>query len=144
MSRKSCFINLTFICLFFLGLSFSVSAAEPELKEGKWEITSKIEMPGMPVNMPQNTFTQTQCLTKDNYVPKPNQNQSGQNCQIKDIRTSGNTVIWTINCNSVQGAMKGKGQITYKGDSFEGTIKMSSPGGEIIQHMKGRRIGECE
>lgn len=144
MVRHSLVIMPIVICIAFFTLNCSPSSAGPNIEAGKWEITSKIEVPGMPENMPQNTFTQTQCLTKDDYVPRGSKNQSGQDCRIEDVQTSGNTVTWTMHCNSAQGQMDGEGEITYHGDTFEGTIKMMTQGGEMIQHMNGRRIGDCD
>ena len=35
---------------------------------GMWEITTKWDMPGMPMEMPSVTFTQ--CLSRENTVPR--------------------------------------------------------------------------
>jgi hypothetical protein len=44
-----------------------VSVAGPNIKEGLWEITSKMEMEGMPFAMPATSHKK--CLTNDNLVP---------------------------------------------------------------------------
>ncbi len=123
----------------FLFLASPLEAAGPDFEPGKWEITSKIDMPGMP----QNTFTQTQCLSSDDYVPKGGNSQGAQDCRIEDVQTSGNTVTWTMRCTG-QGQMTGKGKISYHGDTFEGTVEMTFPGGKMTQQMNGRRLGGCE
>ena len=72
-------LKSTFAALVVLLFAFSVSFAGsgPNMQEGKWEITTKVEMPGMPMNMPP--MTHTQCLTKDDFVPQ--NSQSGEECQ---------------------------------------------------------------
>ncbi|MBW2607032.1 MAG: DUF3617 family protein [Deltaproteobacteria bacterium] len=135
MCKKFCLI---------LGMLFvfvSVSFAGSLLKEGLWEITSKMEIPGMPVPMPPITFKQ--CMTNQN--PVPNQSQSGQECRMKNIKTKGNTVSWDMVCDSQQGEMKSSGKITYKGDRFNGVVLTDIPGqGQMKMTMTGRRIGKCK
>jgi Protein of unknown function (DUF3617) len=49
------------------------------MKEGLWEITTKMKMQGM--DMPP--VKHTQCITKDDLVPRGSQ-QPGQECEIAD------------------------------------------------------------
>ena len=119
----------------------SVSFAGSLLKEGLWEITSKMEIRGMPVPMPPITYKQ--CMMNQN--PVPNQSQPGQECHMKNIKTKGNTVSWEMVCGSQQGEVKSSGKITYKGDRFNGVVMMDMPGqGEMKMTMTGRRIGKCK
>jgi hypothetical protein len=127
-----------FLAVFFIFVSVSFSG--PLLKEGLWEVTSKMEVPGMPIPMPP--ITVKQCLTSQN--PVPNQSQSGQECSIKNLKTKGNTVSWDGVCDSQQGKVKSSGKITYKGNSFNGVVMMDMPGqGQMKMTMTGRRIGKC-
>ena len=138
MRKKKCLILTMFLAIFFIFVS--VSFAGSLLKEGLWEITSKMEIPGMPVPMPPITFKQ--CMTNQN--PVPNQSQSGQECLMKNIKTKGNTVSWNMVCDSQQGEMKSSGKITYKGDRFDGVVMMDMPGqGQMKMTMTGQRIGKC-
>ena len=138
MCKKICFIITMFITIFFIFVS--VSSAGSLLKEGLYEITSKMEIPGMPVPMPPITFKQ--CMTNQN--PVPNQSQSGQECRIKNLKTKGNTVSWDMICDSQQGKMKSSGKVTYKGDRFNGVVMTDIPEqGQMKMTMTGRRIGKC-
>ena len=138
MCKKSCFIITMFITIFFIFVS--VSSAGSLLKEGLWEITSKMEIPGMPVPMPPITFKQ--CMTNQN--PVPDQSQSGQECRIKNLKTKGNTVSWDMICDSQQGKMKSSGKVTYKGDRLDGVVLTDIPQqGQMKMTMTGRRIGKC-
>ena len=108
-----------------------------DMNPGLWEITTKMKMPGM--EMPANTMTE--CITKDSAVPPAGYKQ-GQ-CEFSDVEVRGNTVSWSIRCDSQGGVMTGSGETTYHGDTFEGSTRMSMQGMEITTKMSGRRIGEC-
>ena len=139
MCKKICHILTMFLAIFFIFVS--VSFAGSLVKEGLWEITSKMEIPGMPVPMPPITYTQ--CMTNQN--PVPNQSQPGQECHMKYIKTKGNTVSWEMVCDSPQGKVKSSGKITYKGDRLNGVVMMDMPGqGQMKMTMTGRRIGKCK
>lgn len=79
------------IVVIFMAVSFlhpSLSFAEPDMREGLWEITVKMDMPGMPMQMP--AMTHTQCITKKDLIPqKPEKNQD---CKTISSKTSDNTV----------------------------------------------------
>lgn len=134
------------LVVLFLGLA-SLAAAAPDMKEGLWEITttSKMEMPGMSMAMPPVKYTQ--CLTKSDFVPK--KEEPGQECEKMSVNVSGNTVSWSIKCKSKEGIIKGTGQITYKGNTYEGVMNMTFPdqgGGEgkMSSSMTGKWIGNCK
>lgn len=120
-------------------VSFSSAGSTPNLKEGQWEITSKVEMPGMPMNLPPSTHTQ--CITNENLVPRGA--QEGGECKIADTKVKGDTVTWTMECDTPEGKTRATGEITYKGDTFKGTIKMRMQGMEMTHHLSGRRVGNC-
>jgi len=120
------------------------SAAEPNMKDGLWEITTKTEMKGMPGKVPANVMKQ--CLTKKESVPQ-NKNPKS-NCKMIDQKASGDTVTWTMACKEKDGTIESRGTITYKGDTFDGTTKttISGKGGktqEIATKMSGKRLGPC-
>ena len=115
-----------------------------DLKPGKYEITAKVEMPGMSGGVPPQTTTQ--CLDEQNPVPASS--AGAQGCKITDMKTKGNTVTYTMECNQQGMKIKSTGEITYKGDSFEGTTKTimgpAAGGMTVTTEIKGKRIGKCE
>ncbi len=122
----------------------TVSFAGMNMHEGLWEISTKMEMPGMSMQMPTNKSTQ--CLTKKNMVPKGQ--EKNEDCKITDQTIKGNTVTWVVECSG-KNAMKASGKMTYKGDTFEGTMTMTPKksrkrGMGMITHINGKRIGECK
>jgi hypothetical protein len=131
MKRGVCIIA-ALLFLFFAQLSF----AAPNMEDGLWEITTTVDMPGMP----SKSFTQTSCLTKEKAVPQTA--ESG--CTIKDMKTQGNTITWTVVCK--EGTSTGK--VTYSGTTMEGftetTVKTNGNTMTIKSRMKGKRIGPCK
>jgi hypothetical protein len=132
------------ILIFIVFAMVSTSFAEPNLKEGKWEVTTTMEMPGMPMQLPP--FTYTQCITKSDLVPENTQQQQQQNenCDAVDVKTSGNTVTWSTKCKGEEGETKGTGTITYSGDTFTGNMKVNQGGMEMTTKMNGKYIGKCD
>lgn len=132
-----------------LGISIVVSAlvllsslvmAGPNMKEGKWQISSKMEMPGMPVQIPPQTFSH--CLTKKDMVPR--QEKPDQSCKMVNNSVKGSTVTWLMECNTPQGPSAIDGKVTYKGDTFDGVIKIRQAGMEMTQRMSGKWVGQCQ
>lgn len=117
----------------------SASLPSLNMKDGLWEITTTVEMPGMPAGM-MKPQTLTTCLSQKNSVPK---GKNETDCTIKDIKTEGNTVSWTVVCKEATS----KGKITYAGTTYEGTtestIKQDGKDMTIKTTMKGKHIGPC-
>lgn len=129
-------------------ISQSAHAAAPNMREGMWEIAMKMEMPGMPGGMP--TQVVKQCVTqKDAENPQKfaPQGQGADRCQISNYQTKGNTVSWNMACKGSE-EMTGSGTITFGGDSYTGTTRMSvKSGGEthnMTMQYSGKRIGDCK
>jgi len=121
-------------------------AADPNMKDGLWEITTKTEMKGMPGNIPPTTMKQ--CLTKKDNVPQEDKGKN-PNCKMTENKVSGDTVTWTMLCKEKDGTMDNKGQMTYKGDTFDGksvmTMKDKSGKAQVItSKMTGKRLGPCD
>jgi hypothetical protein len=134
------------IPLFLVSLSLSLSwpvQAAPNFKEGLWEITSKSEMPGMPMQMPPHTHRQ--CMS--NKEPIPQQPDQG-NCKMDSVKMEGDTVTWSGSCKGREGTSKLSGRITYSGTSFAGEMKMTMQRGRetynMTSKMQGKRIGDCK
>jgi hypothetical protein len=123
-------------------VSFCLAGSKPNIKAGKWEVTTRMEIPGMQMNMPP--MTHTQCITENNYVPQTS--QPGEECEITQTRVSGDTVTWAMHCLGEGGEMTGTGTVTYRGDSFKGEISMSmAPSGMgMTIYTNGHRIGDCD
>lgn len=135
------------LCLAFLltvPIACSSAPSGPNLKDGRWEISSKLEMTPMPFHMPPVTFTQ--CLSRTDYVPQQTQTDGPNPCTLTDNKVKDDTVSWTMVCDTPNGKSSSTGSITYHGDSFEGVIKIEAGNSmpEMTQRMSGRRIGNCD
>jgi len=124
----------------------SAQAAEPNMKDGLWEITTKMEMKGMPANIPPSVTKQ--CLTKKDSVPGQSK-EKNPNCKITEQKVSGNTVTWAMVCKENDGTVESKGSITYKGDTFDGTTTTlikdkTHKAQQVSTKMTGKRLGPCD
>ncbi|HEX4869728.1 MAG TPA: DUF3617 family protein [Moraxellaceae bacterium] len=126
------------LCACLTGLAGPVAA------DDKWEVTTSMEMAGMPFQMPATK--QVVCLApgeqnSEKMVP------ADKNCQVKSFTTSGNTSRFRIECAPPQ-QMTGEGEITRLGkDAYKGEMRAKgNMQGEAID-MKisyaGRKIGTC-
>ncbi len=126
-----------------------VHAATPNMQEGLWEITMKMDMAGMPPGMKPQVMQQ--CITrKDLEDPRkttPGGDPTGNRCQITNHKVQGNTASWDMACKG-EGAMTGSGTVTYSGTSYQGTNRMTmKQGGQtqtMTMHYAGKRIGDCK
>ena len=121
-------------------------AADPNMKDGLWEITTKTEMKGIPGKIPPTTMKQ--CLTKKDSIPQEDKGKN-PNCKMTENKVSGDTVTWTMLCKEKDGTMENKGQMTYKGDTFDGksvmTMKDKAGKAQVItSKMTGKRLGPCD
>jgi len=114
------------------------------LEEGEWEMTTMMEMSGMPAGMPGiPPMTHRQCLTSDMMVPAQG-NQQNRDCEKIEQTVSGNTVRWSMSCmaNGITSEMKGT--TTYTGNTMKGTMHMISQGMSMTSRISGKRLGPCK
>jgi len=121
-------------------------AATLNMKDGLWEITTKMEMAGKPGGaMPQQIVRQ--CITKKDVDDPRRTTPSGDSrCKMTDYKLQGNTATWKMACEG-QGGMTGTGTVNYSGDSYRGNQTMAMKRGSQVMNMKmdfsGRRVGDC-
>lgn len=132
-----------FVLAILVSLIWIVNASA-EIKYGLWEITTKMEIKGMPGQMPP--ISMRQCTTKNDAVPKSN--TKGTECKTKDYNKSGDTVTYTTECTGKNSVTLTSGKMTYNGNMFDGTstttIKTKGqPEREMTTKMSGRYIGPC-
>ncbi len=118
--------------------------AETNIQEGLWEITIRMEVPGLPSN--PAPVASAHCLKDGSQVPQLLQKDSS--CRITETKTAGDSVSWKMKCEAGEGSIDGSGSMTYRGGRFDGIISlaMQRPDAgplKIIQHVSGRRVGDC-
>lgn len=126
-----------------------VLAAQNPMRPGQWETVMQMEMPGMPMKMPE--MKNAQCVTAEDLAKDPStglpRGMAGQRgnkdtCTVSDYKVDGSRVTWSMACTG-QMAMNGTGEMTFKGDSYTGVMKMSMPQGEMTMNVAGKRLGDC-
>ena len=137
-----------FTAVFLIIIAVPIFAASPDMQTGKWEVTMKMEMEGAPFPMPPIVYKQ--CITKDDLKDTkktiPQSSKDKNNCEIKDHKLSGNKVTWRMLCKD---GSTGTGEMTYKGSSYSGIVKMETSDKRqgkttVVQRISGKRIGDCK
>ena len=124
------------------GCSSDAGSSGVDMQPGLWQVTTQIEIPGMPVPIPPATVSY--CMTADELVPKTSQDPSQGRCETASQSINGNTVSWRAVCQSPQGETVSTGRITYGGDTYHGSVEIEAPGVPPMKQMlNGRRVGDC-
>ena len=112
-----------------------------QAKDDLWEVTMKMEMPGMPMAMAPQVHRL--CVAKnhkdEDLIP------TRGNCRVLDSKRNGNRLTYTMACTGEQ-AMTVSGDMTYGTNSYEGRMQMKTTGGdamEMSQTFAGERVGDC-
>jgi hypothetical protein len=119
--------------------------AQGALRAGKWEVTTQMEMPGMPMQLPATTRTQcvTQAQQDDPASTLPSGSPDPQaDCKASDYRRDGDKVTWKLTCTGSQ-PMTGQGSIVVDGDRYDGTMVMTMDQGSMTMKYAGKRVGDC-
>jgi hypothetical protein len=110
-----------------------------------WDMTMKMEMPGMNMKMPE--MKHQFCQPKGNAFKPDSMPKQDKKCEMLDLKVSGNTTSWKVRCNGPE-KMEGSGTMTRTADTLQGTTKMSmqSQGQtmQMNQSMTGKRVGTCD
>lgn len=132
--------------MFIAGLAFAASvfsAAAFSATGEYWEITSKMEMLGMPFAMPATTMKV--CMPPGGEKDPKRTQDKKSNCEITDVKTSGNKVSYKGKCVEKDGTMNMEGENTHERDSYHGTMHMTGKSQGHDMDMKvtssGKRIG---
>ena len=113
-----------------------------EARDDLWEVTTKMEMPGMPMAMPAQVHRV--CVAKnrgdEDLIPRRD------NCRVTESQRTGNKLTYKMACTG-DDAMDVTGELTHGGDRYEGRMRMTPrSGGEsmsMAQTFAGRRVGDC-
>lgn len=108
-----------------------------------WEVSSKMDMEGMPFAMPAQTVRV--CMPKGGESDPRYTQGKDSNCKMTDVKQSGNTVKFKGVCVSQGETMNMVGETTHDGKSFKSNMKMSGKsGGEPVNMSmvsNGKYIG---
>jgi hypothetical protein len=128
-----------------VGISGSLFAQGPPRRDGRWEVTMQMDMPGM--KMPPTTTIQ--CVTPADVDDPQKAFPTGQpgntqsKCSMSDYKLEGNTVTWKMQC---EGRMptSGSGKMVYSASTYDGSMVMTMQGGQVMtMKYSGKRLGDC-
>jgi Protein of unknown function (DUF3617) len=105
-----------------------------------WEMTTKMEMAGMPAGMGGMAMApQKVCMLKG-QESKPVKTSPDDNCTMSNVKQSGNTMTFDMKCTG-KNAMTGSGEITSTPGSFNQRVKMKVDGEDMTIVSTGKRVG---
>ena len=108
-----------------LATAVSVAAqAADEIKSGKWEFTTQMQLPGAVQSAPSGQaaggnapMTRTACIDAANPIPAEAQ------CKVDQVDRRGSLVTWAMTCNSPRGEIHSAGSALcrdYDGRNSDG------------------------
>jgi hypothetical protein len=120
-----------------------------KMKEGEWEYTMKMSMPGMPgggMTMPgfRQCVTAAQ-IEKGGVGQKDGQMPDG--CSVRNVKVAGNTASYTMECTK-DPKMVSDVNMTFSGDTFSmkqnTTMDQGGQKMQMVNDMTGKYVGPCK
>lgn len=136
------------LALLTLAISWSAVAQSPSpMRAGNWEVTVKMNMPGLPMEMPPIKHNEcvTEAMVRDPQWAMPKGGVTGEganDCKVSDYKLAGNTATWRLTCTKPT-PITGIGEIAYAGDTYKGTMTLDMGGQKMAMAYDARRIGDC-
>ena len=138
-------MSVSRVCQALCAVAFA-AVCQPVVAQEKdelWDITVKMEMVGMPMQMPAQTSRQ--CIAKgameQSYVPP-----SKGECKTVDAKRTGNKYNFKMICEG-KDKMTGVGELTFSDGSYDGRTQMTGTvEGQpmsMVQSYAGKRVGSC-
>jgi hypothetical protein len=127
------------------------SRAADEIKGGKWQFTTQMQLPGTARSPPgvqasaggNAPMTSTACIDAANPIPAQGQ------CTLDQVDRHGSVVTWAMTCNTPRGPIQSAGSGRYAGDTMEATLtaRVPGPNGQPVDSpgsITGRYLGPCD
>jgi hypothetical protein len=118
----------------------AVGFAAETMRDGYWELTTTMEIPGTPMKIPPSLTKH--CYTKEDVKDQKKTIATNKDCTVTELNDSGNKVTWKMICTG-QSAGESSGVTIFKGDSYETTMKMQTQGQVMEMNIKAKRLGDC-
>ena len=107
-----------------------------------WEVTSKMEMAGMPMAMPATT---ARVCIANGRERDPRYTAPSKDCEMSDFKTSGNKSSWKMRCRQNGEVMNGSGEMSGDAEKSEGTLRMNGKSGgqdvNMTLKLNTKRVG---
>lgn len=109
-------------------------------KDDLWEVSSKMEMPGMPMTMPAQTnrFCARKDQKEEDFVPKQG------DCRLLESKRAGNRFTYKMDCSGTHPSTV-DGAITFGSNAYDGSMHMvmKATGDAMDMKFSGKRVGDC-
>lgn len=127
-------------------LALVAGCATNPMRPGQWEMKLTATVDGIP----QTTPVARACVTRQDIddpirtLPRPE-----GTCTLANVtREYGGKASYDIECRSGERVMKGRAQITYAGDRYDGTATLDVTdkgvrGAPLAMRIDARRTGDC-
>ena len=121
----------------------ALAASCPVSAQGKdelWEISSKMDMPGMPMAMPPQV--NRVCVGKnrkdEDLVPRQS------DCRMVDSKRTGSKFTYKMECTGNE-PMTMVGEMTFGTNAYDGQMRMTMTKTNDTMNMavSGKRVGDC-
>ncbi len=104
-----------------------------------WEVTSQMNMPGMPAGMGGQKH---QVCAEKGDPKKAMQSRGAEKCKMTDFKQSGNKVTMTMQCPDGTATIENTYNAAHT--EYNGTVRMTSKRGDMTMTMAGKKIGTCD
>lgn len=126
-------------------VAVSAALAQNPMREGKWEVTTQMQMADVPMPIPAQKnvrcITQAQLEDPGSTLPGGSPDPTAD-CKVSDYQAVGNKVTWKLACSGSQ-PMTGIGEIVVDGDRYDGSMKMTMDQGVMTMKYAAKRLGDC-
>src|SRR6266511_4155229 len=106
----------------------AVASDANSIRDGLWEISSQVEMPGMPMKIPPTVMKH--CYSKDDVKDQKKVIAKDKNCSVTDLKNSGNKASWTMKCTGENAATM-TGETVFGNDSYTTVMHMKAQGHDM-------------
>jgi hypothetical protein len=152
---KTSHANGILLAAFVTGILAGAAGAAEEIKGGKWQFNTQMQLPASAQPSPATQTTQsgspgmmrTACVDADNPVPAETQ-QGNIRCTLDRVDRNGGVVTWSMTCNAPHGPIHSAGAARYSGDTMEATLtaRVPGPNGHPVDapgRITGHYLGPC-
>jgi uncharacterized protein DUF3617 len=122
-----------------VGLAAAMPASA-QAKDDLWEVSTKMEMPGMPMAIPSQT--NRVCVGKnrkdEDFIPRMG------DCRMVDSKRVGNKFSYRMECTGDHAGTI-EGAISFGNNAYDGQMRMTMKGSSdaMTTTFSGRRVGDC-
>ena len=138
-------IRVSSAVLLALALSWTVLAQAPlPMREGNWEVTVKMSMEGMKMDMPpMKQHAVHHCRDGEGPAGRDAEGPRGQRLQDHRLQGSGGSVTYKMACTKPS-PMTAVAEMKFTGtDAYTGTMAMEGEGHKMVMTLDAKRLGDC-